>query len=257
MTRNLPGRWARRQGTEARISCANGPVPRIAGGSALVSPRERIEGWRGRRRHGLCKQSRILGQDAKGPYAEAEWADLVLQSGVEDKMERAESANRGDHRHGRTRRWCDSRDGGGGGKLGWEETSYCQDTTEASGLWPRQLGGHCDPGGGQGAEAISPAPCEQGTADWPRATLDAKQGAELKPSSLVLACGSFTGSARFHEQPPHNYTNSLLVVTGHLLCCDDRSDGDSEQRTCVGRCYVVATYLEKRVKCQYPQTKLL
>ena len=180
-----------------------------------------------------------------------------LQSRVEDKMERAESANRGDQRHGRTRRWRDSRDGGGSGKLGWEGTSYCQDTAEASGLWPRQSGGHRDPGGGQGAEAISPPPCEQGTAGWPRATLDAKQGAELKSSSLVLACGSFTGSARFHEQPPHNYTHSSLVVTGHLLCCDDRSDGDSEQRTCVGRCYVVATYLEKRVKCQYPQTKLL
>ena len=185
------------------------------------------------------------------------WADLVLQSRVEDKMERAESANRGDQRHGRTRRWRDSRDGGGSGELGWEGTSYCQDTAEASGLWPRQSGGHRDPGGGQGAEAISPPPCEQGTAGWPRATLDAKQGAELKSSSLVLACGSFTGSARFHEQPPHNYTHSSLVVTGHLLCCDDRSDGDSEQRTCVGRCYVVATYLEKRVKCQYPQTKLL
>lgn len=41
--------------------------------------------------------------------------------------------------------------------------------------------------------------------------------------------------------------NSKLSVTGHLLCCNNCSDWDSEQRTCVRRCYIIATYLEKGI----------
>lgn len=90
------------RGLTQRISCANRPVLETAERSALVSSWECTKWWWSRRRHGLCRttagqlQSRMLGRDAKGPYTEAVWSDLTLQSGVEGKMRREEPGNRGD-----------------------------------------------------------------------------------------------------------------------------------------------------------------
>ena len=90
------------RGLKQRISCANRRVLKTAERSALVSSWECRKWWWNRRRHRLCRttvgdlQSRILGRDAKGPYTEAVWSDLTLQSGVEDKMGREEPGNRGD-----------------------------------------------------------------------------------------------------------------------------------------------------------------